>query len=252
MTKGDFILNILCSMIGGILLNLAYKYYPDLLKVVTKVIALRFALIRVILSNYYLFKNYSIELKNHCIELSKATYQAISKVTSQAIKATKNNLVRVMSLPRLENLDYSKSFTGVSQATLRSPYTMGVVLAIFMMGLLALTFIWGRLHSWPNEQRQELTRELYQLNTTSSYLARDRGRRLLISDNIIEIKTSPDIEGKSALIRVPRGFSQEDYPSLNFKVDTSNGRCMASARTKSGKVIAITPCSIITGAGNSL
>jgi hypothetical protein len=251
MTKGDFILNILCSMVGGILLNLAYKYYPDLLKVVTKVITLWFALMKVVVNNYYILKTYSIELKNHCIELSKATYQAISKVTSQAIKTTKNNLVRVMSLPRLENLDYSKSFAGVSQASLRSPYTMGVVLAIFMMGLLALTFIWGRLHSWPNEQRQELARELYPLNTAQPRSA-SYWSSLPVSDSIIEFKTSPDIEGKSALIRIPTRYFKDEASTLNFNVDTSHNRCRASIKTKRGEVIAITPCMIISPAGKPL
>lgn len=244
MTKRDFILSIIASLIATILFEIGRKLYPRLLEGATKVIALRFALIRGIVSNYYLLKTCGIELKNYWIEFFKATFQTI--------KATKNNLTRVVSLQSLGGMGYSKSFAGVLQSTVRSPYRMSLVMAIVIIQLLVLTFIWGRLHSWPNEQHQELTRELYQLNTALSYSARDWGRSLPVYDCVIEIKTSPDNEGKSALIRIPAKYFRNDVSTLDFNVDTSHDRCSASIRTKSVQEVAITSCTIIPPDGKSL
>lgn len=209
MTKRDFILSILTSLIATILFELGRKLYPRFRQLSIRVIALRIPLKKAILTNY------------HLLRISGSRFVQVT--------------IEILAD------GFLKLYTGIFKNDGYFQATLGILFGIAFIGILSVT---------PKSPRasENLESPVDKVVADYSSKAMTYPGELQVwakSANSVVVKVPTRERGKSVYISIPKNFPQDDLSSLNYLVNTNDGRCKAYVRSKTNEEIATTECSVL-------
>ena len=207
MTKRDFILSILSSLIGTFLFELIRKLYPRFRQLSLRIIALRIPLAKTIHTNYQLLKSFSSRL-------SHAALEALAYICLRAYAGVFKN-------------EYT------FRATIQIIFTIALVGSIFV----------ALRSPQPGRNLEPPKDEVITRVDTLPYIGEVQTWAKSASSIVVKVPTGE--KGKFVYISIPKRFPQDNPSSLDYLVNTSGGECRAYIRSKADEEIATTDCSVL-------
>jgi hypothetical protein len=220
MTKRDFILSILTSLIATILFELGRKFYLRFRQLLINVLAFRHPLKIAILNSYQFLKDTAYQFLKTAFLAFKSAKLAIKHHTSSFV---------------LKQTEHIRFYAVVLDNRFHLRFASLVLLPLVVAGMSVFIMLWGPLGRL-NPSRDRLEMELARLNSTPPAQFADSTSHT--SYSVIEIKTSTDPEGKFAYVRLPKELYSGDVSSLQLKVNSIQNDCRASVMSKDGQVLA--------------
>jgi len=200
MTKKDFILSILSSLIATFLFELGRKLYPRLWQLSIRVVALRIPLKKAILASYKLLKTFCSQFLQVATEI----------LTSGG----------------------SRLNAGIFKSEIRFRTVMTALFAIVYVGTLIITIDSRNVEPSKENLEPFKDRAIADVDTLP-YTGEVQTWAKSATSIVVKVPTRE--KGRFAYISIPKKFPQANPSSLNYLVNTNDGRCTAYIRSKANE-----------------